>query len=175
MVPVARMVGCRNTGNAYQETRKQGETAMQFSGEERINAPRDKVWAFVTDPEMIAQCAPGLEEGGLKIVDEDHFSVTVRAGVGFIRTTFEFQCEWAERDVPDHARIVARGDAPGSSVTMNATMDLSDGEEGVTVMAWATDAQISGRLAGVGGRLINPVADRMTSQVFDCVRSKLEE
>lgn len=148
---------------------------MQFSGEERIKAPRDKVWEFVTDPEKIAQCAPGLEEGGLQIVDDDHFIVKVRAGVGFIRSTFEFQCEWAERDAPSHALIRAKGDAPGSSVTMNATMDLSDGDDGTTVMAWSTDAQISGRLAGVGGRLINPVADRMTSQVFDCVRTKLEE
>jgi carbon monoxide dehydrogenase subunit G len=148
---------------------------MQFSGEERINAPRDKVWEFLTDPEKIAQCAPGLEEGGLTIVDDDHFNVKVRAGVGPIRSTFEFKCEWVERDEPNHARIVAKGDAPGSSVTMNATLDLSDAEDGLTVMNWATDAQISGRLAGVGGRLINPVANRMTSQVFECVREKLEE
>ncbi|MEZ4521782.1 MAG: carbon monoxide dehydrogenase subunit G [Thermomicrobiales bacterium] len=148
---------------------------MQFSGEEHIKAPRDKVWAFVTDPEKIAQCAPGLEDDGLQIIDEDHFKVKVQAGVGFIRSTFEFNCEWAERDEPNKAVIKANGDAPGSSVTMTATMDLHDDEEGGTIMNWATDAQISGRLAGVGGRLINPVADRMTSQVFDCVREKLEE
>lgn len=148
---------------------------MEFSGEEKINAPRDKVWAFVTDPEQVAQCAPGLEDDGLEIVDEDHFKVKVRAGVGMVRASFEFDCEWVERNEPDHARISARGNAPGSSVSMDATMDLSDGENGGTVMAWKTDAQISGRLAGVGGRLINPVADRMTSQVFSCIREKLEE
>lgn len=148
---------------------------MEFNGEERIKAPRAEVWAFLTDPEKIAQCAPGLEDGGLEIVDEDHFKVRVKAGVGFIRSTFEFNCEWVERDEPNHALIKANGDAPGSSVSMTATMDLEDGEDGITVMKWATEAQISGRLAGVGGRLINPVADRMTSQVFDCVREKLEE
>ena len=151
------------------------ETSMEFTGEERIKAPRAEVWDFVTDPEKIAQCAPGLEDGGLKVVDEDHFTVTVRAGVGFIRTVFEFNCEWVERDEPNKAVIKANGDAPGSSVAMTATMDLDDDGEGGTVMKWGTTAQISGRLAGVGGRLINPVADRMTSQVFDCVRTKLEE
>lgn len=148
---------------------------MEFSGEEKINAPRDKVWAFVIDPEQIAQCAPGLEDDGVQIIDEDHFKVKVRAGVGMVRASFEFDCEWVERNEPDHARIRAQGNAPGSSVSMDATMDLSDGEDGGTVMAWKTDAQISGRLAGVGGRLINPVADRMTSQVFNCIREKLEE
>ena len=148
---------------------------MEFSGEERIKAPRDKVWEFVTDPAKIAQCAPGLEDGGLQVIDEDHFKVTVRAGVGFIRSVFEFNCEWVERDEPNQAVIKANGDAPGSSVTMTATMDLSDDENGGTIMHWGTDAQISGRLAGVGGRLINPVADRMSRQVFDCVKEKLEE
>lgn len=147
---------------------------MQFNGEERIKAPRDKVWKFVTDPNEVAQCAPGLEDNGLEIIDEDHFKVRVRAGVGMIRSSFEFDCEWVERNEPDFAHVRAKGDAPGSSVTMDATMALSDGEEGVTVMEWKTDAQISGRLAGVGGRLINPVADRMTKQVFDCMRENLE-
>ena len=146
---------------------------MEFKGEERIKAPREEVWAFVTDPEKIAQCAPGLEDGGLEVIDDDHFKVTVKAGVGFISSVFEFDCEWAERDAPNKAVIKANGDAPGSSVTMTATMELADDGNG-TVMNWTTNAQISGRLAGVGGRLINPVADRMTGQVFDCVREKLE-
>ncbi|CAN5686478.1 hypothetical protein BH23CHL2_BH23CHL2_03440 [soil metagenome] len=148
---------------------------MEFSGEERIKAPRADVWSFLTDPEKIAQCAPGLEDDGLQIIDEDHFKVKVKAGIGFIRSTFEFNGEWVERDEPNKAVIKADGDAPGSSVTMTATMDMKDDEEGGTVMNWATNAQISGRLAGVGGRLINPVADRMTNQIFDCVREKLEE
>lgn len=147
---------------------------MEFSGEERIKAPRDKVWDFVTDPNQIAQCAPGLEDDGVQVIDDNHFKVKVRAGVGMIRASFEFDCEWVELNEPDRARVRANGKASGSSVTMDATMDLSDGEDGETVMNWKTDAQISGRLAGVGGRLINPVANRMTGEVFDCVRQKLE-
>ena len=53
-------------------------------------------------------------------------------------------------------------------------MDLSDDGAGGTVMDWAAEARISGKLAGLGSRLINPVADRMTKQVFECVRAKLE-
>jgi carbon monoxide dehydrogenase subunit G len=148
---------------------------MQFNGEERIKAPRSEVWDFLTDPEKIAQCAPGLAEGGIEVVDDTHFNVSVKAGVGFIRSNFDFKCVWEERDEPNRAVIKADGDAPGSSVAMTATMELEDGENGGTLMKWSTDAQISGRLAGVGGRLINPVADRMTGQIFDCVREKLEE
>ena len=114
---------------------------MQFSGEERIKAPRAEVWDFLTDPYKIAQCAPGLEDDGVQVVDDRHFKVKVRAGVGFIRSVFEFDCEWVERDEPNRAVIRANGNAPGSSVTMTATMALSDAEDGVTAMnAYQSDS-----------------------------------
>lgn len=148
---------------------------MDFSGQEHIKAPRAKVWAFVTDPNQIAQCAPGLEDDGVQIVDDDNFKVSVRAGVGMIRANFTFDCQWIERTEPERAVVRASGQASGSSVTMEATMDLADGDEpDTTIMNWSSTAQISGRLAGVGGRLINPVANRMTTEIFDCIRQKLE-
>ena len=144
---------------------------MQFSGEAHINAPREEVWSFISDPEQIAQCAPGLQS--VEVVDDEHFDVSVRAGIGMIRGNFNFKCEWVEREAPDHARIKANGTAPGSAVTMDSTMDLQDSDEGGTTLIWSADAQVSGRLAGVGARLINPVANRMTQQIFDCIREKL--
>lgn len=146
---------------------------MDFSGEERIQASRAEVWAFVSDPNRITECAPGLQS--IEIVDDTHFNVSVRAGVGMIRGNFDFECEWVELDEPNRARISAKGNAPGSAVSMDSTMDLSDDEGGGTLMQWTADAQVSGRLAGVGSRLINPVANRMTKQIFDCIRGKLEE
>lgn len=145
---------------------------MEFSGEEKIAASRDKVWAFLTDPHQVSQCAPGLQS--VEVVDDNNFKMVVQAGVGMIRGNFSFDCEWVELDEPNRARISAKGDAPGSSVTMDSAMDLSDDDSGGTVMNWTADANVSGRLAGVGGRLINPVADRMTRQVFDCIKEKLE-
>jgi hypothetical protein len=53
-------------------------------------------------------------------------------------------------------------------------MDLAPDGDSATVMDWAAEARISGKLAGLGSRLINPVADRMTKQVFECIRANLE-
>lgn len=145
---------------------------MDFNGEETINAPRQEVWNFLLDPQKSTQCAPGLQS--VDVIDEDHFKATVRAGVGMIRGTFNFDVKWTEKDEPTHAQMTANGSAAGSAVQMTSELDLSDVDGGATLMKWNANVRVSGKLAGVGGRLMNPVADRMTKDIFSCIRSKLE-
>jgi carbon monoxide dehydrogenase subunit G len=97
----------------------------------------------------------------------------VRAGVGMIRGNFNFDVLWENMDEPSHAEMVANGSAAGSAVQMNSTMDLEENGDG-TLMKWSANVRVSGKLAGVGGRLMSPVADRMTKDIFSCIRSKLE-
>ena len=146
---------------------------MEFNGEETIKAPRQDVWNFLLDPEQATQCAPGLQS--IDVIDEDHFKCTVRAGVGMIRGNFNFDVKWTEKNEPNHAEMTANGNAAGSAVQMHSVLDLSDVEDGATLMKWTANVRVSGKLAGVGGRLMNPVADRMTKDIFGCIRSKLED
>lgn len=145
---------------------------MEFKGDVAIKAPRETVYAFLTDPDQVTQCAPGLQS--VEIVDDDHFKCTVKAGVGMIKGTFNFDIEFQKREEPSHATIVAAGKMPGSAVSMTSTMDLADAEAGGTLMTWASDVRVSGTIAGVGARLMGGVADRMTREIFDCIKSKLE-
>ena len=144
---------------------------MEFKGDVAINAPRERVWAFLTDPHQVTQCAPGLQS--VEVVDDRHFKCVVRAGVGMIKGTFNFDIEWLEMDAPSHARMQASGRMPGSAVRMTSTMAL-DERDGATDMHWESDVHVSGTIAGVGARLMSGVADRMTKDIFDCIRSKLE-
>jgi carbon monoxide dehydrogenase subunit G len=67
------------------------------------------------------------------------------------------------------------GQAPGSAAAAVATMQLRDGgSDASTVLDWSAAVTISGSLASVGARLIENTANKMVSQTFDCVRSKLE-
>ena len=146
---------------------------MKFSGTVDINAPRDRVWAFLMDPDQVGPCGPGVES--IEIVDETHFRAKAKVGIGFISARFNIAMEIAERDEPNRAVIKARGQAPGSAVDATATMALSDGEAGATKMDWDADVLIGGTLASVGARLIEGTANKMIGQTFDCIRSKLEE
>ena len=145
---------------------------MHFEGSVDIAAPRDKVWAFVTDPNQVGQCGPGVES--IDVIDATHFKAAAKVGVGFINAKFNVNMEFAELDAPDRAVIKAHGQAPGSAVDANASMNLSDDGEGGTVMDWVADVNLSGTLASVGARLIEGTANKMIGQTFDCMRSKLE-
>ena len=145
---------------------------MQFSGTVDIRAPRDRVWAFLIDPNQVGSCGPGVES--IEIIDETHFKAKAKVGVGFISARFVVEMTMVELDEPTRAVIKAHGQAPGSAVDALATMNLKDGTDGATTMDWSADVTISGTLASVGARLIEGTANKMIGQTFDCIRIKLE-
>ncbi len=145
---------------------------MHFEGSVPIKASREKVWAFVIDPDQVGQCGPGVEK--IEVVDDTHFKAVAKVGIGFISARFHVNMEFAETEPPDRAVIKAHGQAPGSAVDATAQMHLSDGEDGGTVMDWSADVNLSGTLASVGARLIEGTANKMIGQTFECMRTKLE-
>jgi carbon monoxide dehydrogenase subunit G len=145
---------------------------VRFEGTVEIGAPRERVWAFLMDPNQVGPCGPGVES--VEVVDESHFRAKAKVGIGFISARFSVAMEIAERDEPNRAVIKARGQAPGSVVDASATMALRDGTAGGTVMDWNADVLIGGTIASVGARLIEGTANKMIAQTFDCIRAKLE-
>jgi carbon monoxide dehydrogenase subunit G len=145
---------------------------MRFEGSVAIRAPRERVWAFVTDPNQVGQCGPGVET--IEVIDPTHFKATAKVGIGFISARFVVNMEFAEQEPPDRATIKAHGQAPGSAVDATAQMHLSDGPEGTTLMDWSADVNIAGTLASVGARLIEGTANKMIGQTFECMRTRLE-
>ena len=148
---------------------------MHFEGTVEIAAPRDRVWAFVMDPNQVGQCGPGVES--IDVIDDTHFKATAKVGIGFISARFVANMEFADVQAPDTATIKAHGLAPGSAVDGTARMTLSDGAPGETArttMDWSADVTISGTLASVGARMIEGTADKLIAQAFDCMKAKLE-
>jgi carbon monoxide dehydrogenase subunit G len=145
---------------------------MQFSGTTEINAPRDRVWSFVIDPEQVGWCGPGVES--IEVVDESHFRARAKVGVGVVSARFAVNLELADTAPPDRAVIKASGQAPGSAVEATGEMSLSGPAEGPTTMAWQANVTILGTFAAVGARLVEGQANKMIKQAFDCMRAKLE-
>ncbi len=145
---------------------------MKFAGTVQIAAPRDRVWSFVTDPNQVGQCGPGVES--IEVLDATHFKATAKVGVGFISARFVVNMEIADQAEPERAVIKAHGQAPGSAVDATAEMALSGPAEGPTTMDWNADVSIAGTLASVGARLIEGTANKMIGQTFDCMRTRLE-
>ena len=145
---------------------------MHFEGIVEVAATRDRVWSFVTDPARVAACAADVEH--LEVIDATHFRVTVRAGIGPIRTTFAIDAEFTELRAPEHAEVRATGAARGSAVEMSNVVDLENAGDGRTAIRWRAEVNVSGAIANIGSRFMQAAADKTTRDVFACLKERLE-
>lgn len=145
---------------------------MHFEGQQTINAPIAAVWAFVLDPNKVAECAPGYKS--MEILAPDHFKPTLAVGVGPVKATFTLDVTLADVQPTSHAAMRGRGSAAGSAVDMTAAVDLAALSDTTTDMRWTADVNVSGTIASVGARLLEGTAQKLTAQFFDCMRQKLE-
>lgn len=147
---------------------------MDFGGTVEINAPREKVWDFVSDPRKVAACGPGVES--VDVIDEDRCTALAKVAIGPVGLRFNVQAEFIQRRPPELATVTARAKAPGTMVDGKAEMALRDGEQpGTTVMDWSAQVQFSGSVASLGARMIQGTAEKMIGQTFTCIKAQLEE
>ncbi len=144
---------------------------MEIVGEYRIAAPRQQVWAAILDPEMLKRCIPGCKE--LETTGENAYAAKVQIKVGPVSATFSGTVELTDMDPPSGCRIAGQGNggvagfAKGEAVVKLA----EDGEE--TILTYTADAQIGGKLAALGGRLIQATARKLADQFFSSFTAAL--
>jgi carbon monoxide dehydrogenase subunit G len=125
---------------------------MQLKGDVDIRAPRKKVWDFMTDPNQIGQCAPGVEK--IEMIEPlKRYRGVVSVGFGAIKARFSGEVEILELDEPNRAKLKAHGSATGSVADAVSEMHLSDGPDGSTNVHWTADVNVSGQLASLAARL----------------------
>jgi carbon monoxide dehydrogenase subunit G len=147
---------------------------MHFEGKLRIEAPRQRVWDFLTDPKQVAECAPGLES--LEILEPGKkFRVVSAVGFGTVKARFTSDVEWTDLEPPSRAAMKAHGNAPGSAVDAKSSMTLSDADGAATDLGWAADVTVVGTIASLAARLMGGVTQKLTGAFFESVKKKIEE
>ena len=144
---------------------------MEFSGTQTMAAPIEKVWAFLEDVNNVASCAPGFQS--MEVLGEEHWKAVVGVGIGAVKAKFTMDVTRPEKEEPNHMTMKGRGKAPGSAVDLSGDMRLTALDGNQTQMDWKASVVVSGTIASVGARLLQGVAERLTGQFFDCLRSKL--
>lgn len=146
---------------------------MKLEGTVTIQAPRERVWSFLTDPHQVSQCAPGVESVEVVIPDKS-FRATASIGFGTVKARFTGDVEWLELDRPNRAKMKAHGKAPGSAADVVSEMTLGEAPNGATELRWTADVNVVGQIASLAARLMGTVSKKLTAVFFDCVRSKIE-
>jgi hypothetical protein len=137
---------------------------MEMTGEFRIPAPRQRVWEALNDPEILKQSIPGCQT--LEKVSDTEFNGKVVASVGPVRATFGGKVMLSDLDPPQGYTISGEGSGGVAGFAKGgAKVNLAE-DGGATVLHYEVQAQVGGKLAQVGSRLIDGVARKMASDFF---------
>jgi uncharacterized protein len=139
--------------------------AMTMNGEVALPADRARVWAALNDPEVLKRCIPGTQE--LAKVSDTEFQATVKASVGPVKATFKGRVTLSDLDPPNAYTISGEGQGGVAGFAKGgAKVRLADADGGGTLMAYDVEANVGGKLAQLGGRLINGVAKKYADEFF---------
>ena len=139
--------------------------AMTMSGEQQLTAPREKVWAALNNPEVLKACIPGCET--LDVTGENEFLAVATNKVGPVKATFKGKVRLTDLDPPNSYKISGEGDGGIAGFAKGgATVSLSD-KDGGTLLTYNVEAQIGGKLAQLGQRLIAGAAKKMADEFFE--------
>lgn len=141
--------------------------AMTMTGEVALPADRGTVWAKLNDPGILKACIPGCQE--LEKTSDTSFTASVKLKVGPVGATFKGSVTLTDIDPPNGYRITGQGEggiagfAKGGALVSLA--DPPDGGEGC-VLRYEVEANVGGKIAQLGGRLVDGVARKTADQFF---------
>ncbi len=139
---------------------------MDLTGEYRIPAPRETVWAALNNPDVLKACIPGCEE--LNKTSDTEFVARVVAKIGPVKAGFGGKVTLSDLDPPNGYTITGEGQGGAAGFAKGGAkvrLDPADGGA-ATVLRYSVDAQIGGKLAQIGSRLVEGSARKLADEFF---------
>jgi carbon monoxide dehydrogenase subunit G len=138
---------------------------MDMTGERRIAASRRTVWAALNNPDILKQCIPGCES--LEMQSPTDMTARVKLTIGPVTATFNGKLTLSDLDPPNGYRIAGEGSGGVAGYASGgATVRLAD-DGGGTLMRYDVKADVGGKLAQLGSRLIDSTAKKLADQFFE--------
>lgn len=138
---------------------------MRMDETQRVPAPQAKVWRALNDPHILKQSIPGCES--LEMTSPTDMIAAVVIRVGPVKAQFSGKVTLSDLDPPNGYRISGEGSGgPAGFAKGGATVALSPDGEDATLLHYVVDAQIGGKLAQLGGRLIDSTAKKLAGEFF---------
>ena len=130
---------------------------MKLEGTFLVAAPRDTVWELLNDPDVLARTLPGCER--LSVAGENRYEGVISVGIAAIRSTYTGSVVLDDIRPPESYSLAVDGQGTGGFIKGRGRITLTE-QAGQTSMAVSGDAQIGGRIAGVGQRLLDGAAKK---------------
>ena len=138
--------------------------AMTMTGEVQLAAPRQTVWEKLNDLEVLKATIPGCES--LEKTSDTSFQAVAVTKIGPVKAKWKGKVNLTDLDPPNGYKIVGEGEGGVAGFAKgSADVRLSD-KDGGTLLTYSVEAQIGGKLAQLGQRLINGAAKKMADEFF---------
>ena len=139
---------------------------MDMTGERRIPAPRQKVWDALNDPAVLRQCIPGCES--LEKTADNELRATAAVKIGPISARFNGKVQLTDLDPPTSYRISGEGQGGVAGFAKGgANVRLADDGDANTLLNYVVNAQVGGKIAQLGARLIDGTAKKLAGDFFE--------
>ena len=139
---------------------------MKMSGSQVIDAPREAVWKGLNDPKVLQQCIPGCES--IVASSPTQMSAKVVLKIGPVKAAFKGSVTLSDIKAPESYRISGKGEGGFAGFASGgATVKLTANSPTETLMEYDVDAQVGGKIAMLGSRLVDSTAQSLANQFFD--------
>lgn len=139
--------------------------AVDMSGEERITAPVEKVWEALNDPEILKACIPGCES--LEKLSDTQLAAVVTLKIGPIKAKFNGQVELQNLNPPNSYTIAGEGKGGVAGFAKGgADVELKPDGADATVLTYTARADVGGKIAQLGSRLIQSTSKKLAGEFF---------
>ena len=146
---------------------------MEFDGTFESDLPREELWNYFTDPDVLAECAPGTDS--IEMQSPHEVTATISVGVGSVKPTFDVEMVVTQADAPELLEMEADGSASRNAFDAVAEMKLEERDDGGTTAYWSAQTNVSGMIASLGQRALGSVTDKLVNDFFEDLEEKAEE
>lgn len=146
---------------------------MQISDEIRLEAPRRKVYAALNDPEILKRAIPGCEE--IERVSETEMRATVTLKIGPIKARFKGKVMLSDLKPPESYTITGEGTGGVAGFAKGSAKVSLDEDGAATILRYRVEADVGGKLAQLGGRLIEAAARKLAGDFFARFKEAIAE
>ncbi len=142
---------------------------MKLSGEYAFNAPPETIYRLMQDPDTLMTCLPGCE--ALELIGENEYAATMTIGVAMIKGRYNGKVRISDQVEPTSFKMLIEGKGPQGQVSGEGLIEISATPEG-SLVTWSGDPKISGTLARIGSRVIQPAAKMIVGHFFKCLEQQ---
>jgi len=139
--------------------------AVTMSGEIQLSAPREEVWAKLNDAEVLKVCIPGCEE--LNKLSDTEFQAVATTKIGPVKARFKGKVHLSDLNPPNGYKISGEGEGGVAGFAKGAAIVALSPKDGGTLLTYNVEAQIGGKLAQLGQRLVAGAAKKVADDFFE--------